>query len=249
MNAFKDHIFAIELAFRKLAQGKFWLYILPSVVVAVIFYSIFFFFDSVTESASAADNIPWIGKYITMGVATTMGFFTWITNQFYMFFILTLLSPVSCMLSEKVDNDVTGAKFDGGILRIMTDLLRAFLLLIFTMMLNFLVMGAWALITWIIGFHALDFIAYFLISAFFLGFSLYDYSLERYGTGFFGTVEFGFSQIGHMVLTGGLFSLIYALPVVGLLLAPFLATIISTIVYVKMNGKIPNKQITNSIQQ
>ncbi len=248
MNALNDHVFAVKLGAEQLTKGKIWLYIVPSLAVGLLFFSIFSIFGSITESASVVKGLPLIGDYIAAGVEKTMGIFDWIAKQFYIFFVLTLLSPVNCMLSEKIDNEVTGAKFDGGIMRIMTDIMRAILILIFSLMLNFLVMVIWWFLAWITGFHALDGIVYFLIGAFFVGFSFYDFNLERYGIGFFGTVEFGFERVAYMLLTGVAFSLIYMLPVVGLLLAPFLITIVSTIVYVKMNNKIPNKQTTNGIQ-
>lgn len=244
MNVLNDHVFAAKLSFEQLSKGKIWMYILPSLIVAAIFGGIFLFFHQVSESANVANGIPWIGEYVTAGIQKTVGFFVWIVDQFYMFSILTLLSPINCLLSEKVDNEVTGAKFDGGIIRIMTDLGRAILILIFTMLLYFLVAGCWAMIAWILGFHLLDPIIYFLITAFFLGFSFYDFNLERYGIGFFGTVEFGFSKMAYMFITGAIYTIIYALPIVGLLLAPFLVTVFSTVVYLKMNNKIPNKQIS-----
>jgi CysZ protein len=106
-------------------------------------------------------------------------------------------------------------------------------------MLNFLAMFIWYILAWIFNFHVLDNIVYFVIGAFFVGFSFYDFSLERYGVGFFGAVEFGFERMLYMLLTGSVFSLIYLIPIVGLILAPFLVTILSTIVYTKMNRKIP----------
>jgi CysZ protein len=142
-------------------------------------------------------------------------------------------------LSEKVDNEVTGAKFDGGFVRVMKDIGRAIFLLFFTLMLNFLAMFIWYVLAWIFNFHVLDNIVYFVIGAFFVGFSFYDFSFERYGVGFFGAVEFGFERMLYMLLTGSVFSLIYLIPIVGLILAPFLVTILSTIVYTKMNQKIP----------
>jgi CysZ protein len=114
----------------------------------------------------------------------------WITDEFYKFFILTLLSPINCLLSEKVDNEVTGAKFDGGFVRVMKDIGRAIFLLFFTLMLNFLAMFIWYVLAWIFNFHVIDSIVYFVIGAFFVGFSFYDFSLERYGVGFFGAVQF-----------------------------------------------------------
>ena len=92
----------------------------------------------------------------------------------------------------------------------------------------------------------LDELIYFLITSFFIGFSFYDFSLERYGVGFFGTIEFGFDKMAYMLVTGFLFSLIYLIPQLGLIFAPFLITIISTVVYLKLKDKIPHNGLTHS---
>lgn len=248
MHAVKDHIFAFEVAFEKLSKGRFWTYIIPSLVVAILFYGIFSFIGGLSEGAEVASGIPLLGDYIVTGVQKTLSLVDALTFQLYKFFILTILSPVNCLLSEKTDNELTGARFSGGITRIITDLFRALLLVLFALLLNLLAMGAWWLIAKITGFHLLDNVIYFLTGAFFLGFSFYDYSLERYGMSFAGTIRFGFDHIPHMLLTGVLFSLIFMIPVAGIIFAPFLLTILSTIVYVRMTGRIPH-QTTNSIQQ
>ena len=239
MNAINDHLFAIKLSVLQLKKGKIWLYIIPPVAVALCFYSIFAFFQNISDGAEVAKEIPLLGDYVTTGVQKTIGFMVWITDEFYKFFILSLLSPINCLLSEKVDNEVTGAKFDGGFARVMKDIGRAIFLLFFTLMLNFLVMFIWYILSWIFGLHIVDNIVYFVIGAFFIGFSFYDFSLERYGVGFFGAIEFGFERMLYMLLTGTVFSVIYMIPILGVILAPFLVTIISTIVYTKMSQKIP----------
>jgi CysZ protein len=245
MNAINDHFFALKLSVLQLTKGKIWLYIIPSLAVALFFYSIFSFFHSISEGAKVAEDVPFVGAYLSGGVRTFIDVLVFVTDEFYKFFILTLLSPVNCLLSEKVDNDLTGAHFQGGITRILKDVLRAIFLLFFTLMLNLLAMTLWWLFTWITGFHAIDFCMYFLIGAFFIGFSFYDFSLERYNVGFFGTVEFGFERILYLICTGALFSLIYLIPWFGIILAPFIVTILSTIVYLKMNRKIPAQSRIN----
>ena len=128
MNAINDHFFALKLSVLQLAKGKIWLYIIPPVAVALFFYSIFAFFHNISEGAEVAKKLPWVGEYVTTGVQKTIGFMVWITDEFYKFFILTLLSPINCLLSEKVDNEVTGAKFDGGFVRVMKDWSKGWIL-------------------------------------------------------------------------------------------------------------------------
>ncbi|MES2590193.1 MAG: hypothetical protein V4622_14545 [Bacteroidota bacterium] len=243
MKAISDHIYAAKVSFDELMKGKYWIYLLPSILITLVFYFVAWLLSSIFSFVNAVDSIPYIGSYLETGVDVTKGILDYLGDTFYQFLILTVLSPVYCLLSEKVDNDFTGAKFDGGIVRIMTDLIRAIFIVIIALILNFVAMVIWWLFAWITGFHLLDEIMYFLIGAFFIGFSFYDFSLERYAVGTLGSWNFGFGKIPYMFITGGLFCLSFKIPFFGVILAPFLMTIISTVVFLKMNDKIPVQKI------
>jgi CysZ protein len=87
-----------------------------------------------------------------------------------------------------------------------------------------------------IGLEVVNPVVYFIISSFFMGFAFYDFSLERYGVGTFSSWGVAFSNKLHMVLTGGLFTLLFMIPFAGVILAPILVTMISTAAYIKMRG-------------
>lgn len=245
MKAITDHVFAFKIAAQQLAKGKFWLYLIPSLLIFAAYYGI--------SSSLAVENeeswfagVPIIGKYLNQGAVAVVSFGSYLFFMFYKFFILTVLSPVNCLLSEKVDNELTGAKFSGGLTRIIEDLVRAVFIVIIALFLNLVFMGVWWLVSWLFGLDQLDSIVYWLISSYFIGFAFYDFSLERYGVTTFGSWSFGFSHFWYMLLTGALFNLIYMIPHAGILLAPFLVTIISTIAYLNNKKMISNtKEITH----
>jgi hypothetical protein len=176
MEAFNQHIAALKIAFEHLSKGKYWLYLIPSLVISLLFAGVFGLFSLLTNWSDATDSVPLIGSYVASGLKSAIQFSNAITTEIYKFFILTLLSPISCLLSEKVDNETTGSIFSGGITRILTDIVRAIFIVIVALFFNFLAMGIWWFLAWITGFHALDEIAYFLIASFFIGFSFYDFS-------------------------------------------------------------------------
>lgn len=247
MKAINDHIFAIKLAFEELGKGKFWLYLIPAVAIAVAFWFLTSFISGIFSFLDSATEVPLVGDYLGSGVKATKSFFSYIGGFFYEFVILTILSPVYCLLSEKVDNTLTKSSFDGGIGRIITDLFRAIFIVIISLILYIMVISIWWFLAWITGFHLLDQIIYFLIAAFFLGFSFYDYSLERYNIGTWKSWMFSFDNIFYMVITGGLFHLIFQIPIAGTLFAPFIISIVSTIVFLKMNQKLPlNSNISSN---
>jgi CysZ protein len=239
MNAFSDHIYAIKRGLDELSKGKFWIYLIPSVLISLVFLVIYGVIRMIFGAIELLDLIPFIGPYIASGVQGIQTFVDFIMVESYAFFILTILSPVSCLLSEKVDNELTGAKFSGGIARILADLFRTILIVLVALVLNLVVMGIWWFISSVTGFHALDDLIYFCIGAFFIGFSFYDFSLERYRVATFGSWNFGFSNVPYMLMTGALFALIFRIPYLGIMFAPFLLTIFSTIVYLKMSNRLP----------
>ena len=99
-------------------------------------------------------------------------------------------------------------------------------------------MGIYVFIAWLFGFSFLYDYVFFIIGALFFGFSFYDFALERYETSVFGTLDYAFRNPLTMLLTGGLFMSIYAIPYVGIPLSPVLALMISTIVYLHLTKQI-----------
>lgn len=239
MKALNDHIYAINVTFRELGKGKFWLYLIPSVAVGILFFMTSGFISGIFGFLNKAADVPLVGSYLNTGVEAGKGFFSYVGDFIYQFVILTILSPVYCLLSEKVDNELSGANFNGGIVRILTDFIRMIFIVVISTALYFTFMGAWWIISWFIGIDVLDQVMNLLIGAFFLGFSFYDYSLERYQIGTWKSWMFSFEHIGYMLITGLIFNLLFHVPVLGVLVSPFLATIISTAVFLKMHHKIP----------
>jgi CysZ protein len=248
MKAINDHIFGINQSLLILKEGKYWLYLIPSLAIGLLFWFVGQFLSEFFDFLNNFDKVPLIGSYLSSGVEVSKGFFSYLGDFFYQFVILTLLSPVYCLLSEAVDNKLSGANFSGGLVRILTDLLRMIFIVFFSTIFYFTLMAAWWMISWIIGLAFLDEIMNLLIGAFFLGFSFYDFSLERYNVSNWKSWMFSFEKISHMLLTGIIFNLIFLIPFVGVIFSPFLVTIISTAVFLKMNNKIPtlNQNISNS---
>ena len=89
------------------------------------------------------------------------------------------------------------------------------------------------------GLDALDPYMYHIIAAFFFGFSFYDFALERYQEGVGSSLYFAFEKPIAMILTGTIFLLIYKIPYVGIPIAPVLAIMVSTVVYLYDQKKLP----------
>jgi CysZ protein len=231
MKEIKLHSDAIMRMIGYFSQGRFLKFFIPGIVVALIFWQVFIAAEIVSDSFSFLKSIPLIGDFLYSLVSGTVGMIRFIFEQIFIFFILTLLSPFNTVLSENIDTDITGTPYPFDMGRIPGDILRMIAVVLVALTLELLLSGVWWLITGITGIHFLDGAVYFIIAAFFYGFSFYDYSLERYKIGITGSMNYAFSNAINMLLTGSVFLLLYNIPLVGVIIAPVLTTMLSTIVY------------------
>lgn len=239
MKAINLHVEAVVLSFKELGKGNFWLYLVPSLAIGLCFWIFSEMVSGFFGFLDYASDVPLVGSYLNSGVQATKGFFGFLGDFIYEFFILTILSPVYCLLSEAVDEKLTGQKFPFDFGRLVLDFFRMILIVIISTFLYFTLLGTWWMLSWILNLDILDKAVSMLISAFFFGFSFYDFSLERYKIGTWKSWGFSFENISYMVLTGLIFVLLFEIPFVGVMMAPFLSTIICTIVFLKMHQKIP----------
>lgn len=237
---FQKHINAIKDTFLALSKGKFLGYFVPGLIIGIIYLFAYYLPASRLHAlADQTDSIPWIGSVIAWTTNGIIGLMDTLVHEFYKFFILVLLSPVNCHLSEKFEEHLTGTKYSFSLIRFINDLLRMLLIVITALLFEFGFLAVWLILSFILP----DFIGetgFFLISSFFLGFSFYDYSLERHGVNLVQSWGFGFKRLGSILLTGATFSLVLEIPIIGIIIAPVLITMISTSVY--LQGKKPSGQ-------
>lgn len=233
------HINGLKITIEQFAKGRYLLYFVPAIVLTLVYWYFQYYLSSMNEKADTVTSIPWIGEYAGYVVDFTFGFFDIILNQVYIFVILTCLSPVNTYLSEKLDNGLTGFEVKFDLLRFVNDFFRMVFVVILAIFLELTFMGVYWVVSWIFGLGIIDPIVYFVLAAFFFGFSFYDYSLERYGVGVFGTLGYAFKNPLTMLLTGSIFLAIYAIPYAGIPIAPGIAVMVATIVYLYKEKKYP----------
>lgn len=243
-NTINLHIEAIKDTFSLLSKGNFLLYFIPGAIATLLFalfnYLIGILFGSANE---LTEQTGWFAT----AFSKVGSVFDFITTQLYIFLVLTVFSPINTILSEKLDSKLTGQKFSFSIIRLINDFIRMIFIVIIALSLEFVFIIIWWIFCWIFGLD--DTIVYqiisFLIGAFFFGFSFYDHSLERYQISVFGSIGFAFSNILMVMMTGTIFKLLYYFPYIwevsylGIMLAPVLTTMISTIVYIRYRKIYP----------
>jgi CysZ protein len=230
---------AVAHTFETLFKGKFLLFFIPGAIAGILLAMYYAQTQSIRDVASSTEDIPIIGGIVYWFASSIGSFIDWIVEMIFQFVVLVCFSPFNCILAEKYDNYITGNKFDGGFLRILNDILRAIFIVLISLSLELLLSALWWIFTLAIPpLDAFSPLVNFIIPAFFIGFSLFDYALERYGVGTFGTLSYGFKRMLMMLVGGGLFILMLKIPYIGIILAPVIATMVTTYVYVHRESKL-----------
>lgn len=245
------HIEAVKSTWNQLSKGNFLIYFVPGIIITLLFISIHLITDTLLEGNITTQETGWLSSVFSK-IGSVIDF---IITQLYIFIILTVLSPFNTILSEQLDTKITGQKFSFSVIRLINDLFRMILIVIIALTLQFFFIGIWWFIAWIFNVNNTFFYdcVAFLISAFFFGFSFYDHSLERYEVNVFGSIGFAFSNIFLITLTGSLFKLLYYFPYfwevsyIGIVIAPVLTTMISTIVYLRVTNNYQNTKTKTDI--
>lgn len=241
MKSIMHHIKGVLKVIELLSKGKYLLYFIPGLLISILYYWASASVSGLNEGVSSLGGESWWNSALSTVASGAFSFIDWITYQAFIFIVLTVLSPFNTHLSEKMDTELTGDKFESGVIRIINDLIRMIFIVIIALILELILVGIWFVIAWIFGFHDTTFytISSFLMGSFFFGFSFYDHSLERYQVGVFGSLGFAFKNMFMVTITGALFNLIYHIPFAGIALSPVLTTMVSTIVYMYYRGKLP----------
>ena len=244
MNTLLYHIKGVTKAIEFVTKGKYLLFFIPGAILTIIYLYFSYIASSIGESVVLASDyswLDWIAGYVNSAIDAAFSVFSAIFSQIYIFFVITLLSPFNTYLGEKLEEELTGRKTEGGLVRFITDFFRMVLVVIIILIIEYGIMAVFSLFSWVFGLSFLNEFVYWIMSAFFFGFSFYDFALERDKIGVFSSLGFAFQKPLTMTLTGGIFLIVYAIPVAGIPIAPVLTLMISTVVYLYIKKRLPLK--------
>jgi CysZ protein len=235
MKTIGHHFTALQWTLQQFGKGKFLLYFIPGLLVAYFFW---WLNNTILGWTEGTDPEGFWGKIVSgTGYALSAT-----TNFIMVFFILTILSPINTFLSESVDTELTGKVVGFDLMRFINDFIRMIFVVFIAIVLEFLFSGIWWFLDLFLPLDFLSPVVYFLIVSFFYGFSFYDYSLERYEIGIGGSFRFSKKYFLPTLVTGIFFMGMYYIPVVGIAIAPVVATILSTHVFLKTTGRLDKEQ-------
>lgn len=234
---FKDHMQAWKVTLRLLTLRSFLLFFLPGVFIAVLFLLVNQQLAAVGSYKSYLDYIPYVGKYLEKGAGFLEEILSGMTVFLYQFFVITLLSPFHTLLSEKVETKITSERFPFSWEKIVSDVVRTLGIVILGGLFYLLLKLIWLFVAWVFGLDFLSPYVTFLLISFFTGFNSYDYSLERHDVSVLKSWKFGQKYMSYMLLSGSLFGLIMLLPTIGVVLAPVVLTMSSTVVFIRLKQR------------
>lgn len=201
-----------------LKYKEIWLYLLPSVAISLVYYLLVYL-------------LGFIGSILPDFIENALNT---LLNQGYVFFILTLLSPVMGALSGKAESFLTSTSFQGGLVRLGKDTLRAAGILMVSFCIYFSFYLLWTMLAFMLHIQILSPLILFAVSAFFIGYSFIDYTLERHGLSVGKSIHFASTNGLPILILGLIFSLLAEISVVGVLLAPFLTTLYATCMCIEL---------------
>jgi CysZ protein len=243
MIALKDHYYALKHALSLILKGYFLIYFIPGLVIGILFYLYTSGLSTLNNTLGFFTNTPWIGNTIGTAIDTVFNWVNSISIFVYQFTIITLLSPFHTMLSQRIETLETGKVFDSNWSKFFNDILRTIGVVFLGGMIYFFIYLIWSLFAWLLGISFLSPFVSALLIGFFTGFNSYDYSLERHDVSVAKSWVYAFQHPLQMTLTGGIFTLLLYIPIIGVVIAPVLLTMVGTINYLRMEAR---KKLKNS---
>lgn len=224
--------------FEMLTFKSVYRYLIPGAVVTLIYGSFMWSMGWIGEAPDVnTSELGWSAKliyWLTSGAK-------WFSTMMFEFVVITLFSPVMALLSEHIENILNEKEYPFTIQRMITELLRTVGILVTGFIFSFIVIMLWNLIAWIGDLKAITPYIVFIFKAFFIGFNFFDYTLERNQVSIGKSWRYAINHPIFMLFVGAVFSIIFAIPILGVMTAPFIATILATMLW--FHQKRPKRQI------
>ena len=259
MNFFKEFFKAINNAIKGLSlifEKRLWLYLFYPLIVWLLIWGL-----SIYAFASLAEHIseilkeklsitdipesgswlsftkPFLTSYFSFIIAGILKVLLWfISSTFLKYVTLIFLSPLFAILSEKMDEQITGKVFSFNGIQLCKDIMRGIAMSIRNMMMEYFFIATCFIITLLFPPLAIITAPFLLLTSwYFIGFTMLDYNFERYKMTISQSVQFMRTHKGLACGIGAVFSFFMLLPAfVGIMFGSVLAVTAATICYIEM---------------
>lgn len=232
-NSFSDSFKVIKDA----GLRKF--YFLPGIISMFLFGGFIYLGEYLSLNlASALENFFKLQEYGSI-LYIFIKILVWICTVFFYYLVyksllLVIISPILGYVSERVETHLTGKKFDFTFKDNLRFLIRGIdigLKSFFKQMVGTCVV---MLLGFIFPINLSIPLLIFIIQGYFTGFSFMDYTLERYNLSPKESLDFLKKQRVYAALCGGIFTLLFFIPVVGIFIAPLITCVATTMITLEL---------------
>lgn len=237
-------------------HGMGWLFLVPVLLWVALAFGMYHALEAITDAAGAwvagyleipmsngeaswwADVKAWINgareTVVRWVLRLAIGYLLFVANKYI---VLVVLSPLLAYASELAEEKLTGRVFPFSLAQLMKDALRGALIAmrngVLELAISFII---WAITLFLPIIGPISLVALFIVSAYFYGFSMYDYVFERRRMRIGEATRAVNGRVGAVLANGALFSLLMKIPLVGLMLAPVMASVGASITVVRQEG-------------
>lgn len=262
MNFFKEFFKAIRNSIKGLGlifEKGLWLYLFYPLLVWLLMWALSTCaFFSLAESVSgwlkeklSITNIPesgsWLSftkpfltSYFSFIIAGIMKVLLWfVSSTFLKYMTLIFLSPLFSLLSERLDEKITGKTFSFSGIQLCKDIMRGIGMSIRNMLFEYFFIATCFIITLVFPPLAIVTAPLLLFTSwYFIGFTMLDYNFERYKMTISQSVQFIRTHKGLACGIGAVYSFFMLLPAfVGIMFGPALAVAAATTCFIEMTRK------------
>lgn len=249
---FSSHIKAISF----IAKHNLWLYFLWPLLIAIGlwvagFASTFYMGDWLGDKVVSwisldksfdIDWLEWLRPFLSGAISIILKVFLFfLFASLLKYIVLIIASPILALLSERVDEILTGTSVPFHFGQFLHDMLRGILITLRNMLLETLIwlgcllFGLLPIVGWLLGWLTIP--LQWFIAWYFLGFSMMDYSYERRKMTIRQGVAFTRRHKGIAIANGFLFSMLLYIPVLGISIAPVLSCVAGTLAVIEASER------------
>jgi CysZ protein len=247
--AVKSYGKAMSLLF----NSGLWIYTIYPVILAILLFVAEFYFLNKIYNSYESVILNWVGEntphYSWLSfLSGTLHYFLWIGLQiilfliFYLFgkyIVLILMSPIMAILSQRTETILTGKQFPFSAKQFFRDIIRGIGIAFRNMFFQGLILLASCIIIWVPVIGWLCPVFLLIISYYFYGFSMLDYVSERRKLSVFGSIAFVRKNKGLAIGNGFIFTLLFAIPFIGVVVSTVLAPVAACIAVIENESKLP----------
>lgn len=264
MKFFSELFKAIGNCFRGVSllfEKGLWHYLIyPVLVWLVIWLGSIWLFAGLAQNIASwindglnVNGIPDSGSWLSFAKPFLTGYFSFIiswllklvfwmvSGTFMKYLLLILLSPLFSLLSESVEEKLTGKHYPFSFLQLMKDVLRGIGITLRNMFLEYLCIAFCFALTLIFPPLVVVTVPFLLfVSWFYAGFTMLDYNFERHRMSIAQSAAFTRKHRGTAIGIGMVYAFFMMLPLfVGLFFGPILAVIGATLCFLDIQQLNP----------